>query len=167
MLLQNAGLPGVGLGGIFYMIAALAMPLVEVARAARARRAGARYEARWPLALRQAALALGVLGAMWVTGLALASDAAPAAVRDAVAGTTAGGGASPLRLGTLALSGLLLIMVLGAVELARVGMHGRGHDRRRVPRAGPDRRRATPAVTNDSIIPGTSGTPRRRRQDAA
>jgi len=138
MLLQNAGLPGVGLGGIFYLIAALSMPLVEAVRALRARRGGRPRESRWRLALRQAALALGVLGAMWVTGALLASDAVEPVARRALAATGAGAAAaSPVRVDTLALSLALLIVLLCVVEVARVAT------RRREP--APAREDAAPA----------------------
>jgi hypothetical protein len=140
MLLQNAGLPGVGLGGIFYLIAALSMPLVEAVRALRARRGGRPRESRWRLALRQAALALGVLGAMWVTGALLASDAVEPVARRALAAAGAGAGAaeaSPVRVDTLALSLALLVVLLCVVEVARVAT------RRRAP--APAREDAAPA----------------------
>lgn len=123
MALLNVGMPGVGLGGIFYLLAALAMPFVELGRSLRARLAGVRRpraERRWGLALRQATLAAAVLVAAWAAGLAIARWR-PADVPPAVA-PTAGAPAvlsrpSPVRAGTVAFGVALLAVVVGAVEM--------------------------------------------------
>jgi hypothetical protein len=128
MALLNVGMPGVGLGGIFYLLAALAMPVVEAARAVDAWLAGMRRPQRarrWGLALRQAALALGVLGAAWLTGLAIARGVpATRVVRQDSAGEVVSGTVvarkSPIRTGTLAFGAGLLVVVLGSVELLRL-----------------------------------------------
>jgi hypothetical protein len=128
MALLNVGMPGVGLGGIFYLVAALAMPVVEAARALRARVAGARRPRaarRWGLALRQAAIALATLGATWGAGLGIARWR-PAERPVTVAHVeTAAVAAPPMRAGTLLLGGLLLVVVLGAVELLRLATRRR------------------------------------------
>jgi hypothetical protein len=64
---MTAGLPGTGIGGLFYLALALLMPIWELGRAARGRRTSDRTR----VALVQAAIALGILGAIWLTGLAL------------------------------------------------------------------------------------------------
>jgi hypothetical protein len=56
---MNAGLPGTGLGGLFYLLLAFAMPLVELVRTLRGR--GSRE--RWRLALTQCAIATGIVAA--------------------------------------------------------------------------------------------------------
>jgi hypothetical protein len=113
----NVGLPGVGLGGIFYLLSALLMPvhaLVQKARGGTSRRAA--------FVLRQTALALGIGGALWLTGwllgllLAGVSPAAVAGLRPIP--TTAAH--NVLRVGTLALSLGLLALVLLLVEGARL-----------------------------------------------
>src|SRR3954464_5081056 len=84
---MTAGLPGVGIGGIFYLASALAMPL----RSLYAVLTGRAHLARWPLALRQAAIALGILGTLWGTGLALGwiiGVAFPHALAGGVGGAT-------------------------------------------------------------------------------
>jgi hypothetical protein len=62
-----AGLPGTGIGGLFYLISALAMPVREAWRAA----TGNGEPQRQRLALRQSAMALLIMGAIWLTGLVL------------------------------------------------------------------------------------------------
>ena len=60
---MNAGLPGTGIGGLFYLVTALLMPAVEMVRTLRGRSS----VARWRIVLRQVTLALGVLGGLWAT----------------------------------------------------------------------------------------------------
>src|SRR5215207_7225971 len=64
---MTAGLPGSGIGGLFYLLSALFMPLRELWRALRSR---SRPE-RPVLALQQAGLALGIIAALWWTGWAI------------------------------------------------------------------------------------------------
>src|SRR5688500_9824800 len=61
-----AGLPGAGIGGIFYLLSALAMPICELYHTVRGDRA-----TRWKLAWQQSSLALGILAGLWITGWAL------------------------------------------------------------------------------------------------
>ena len=61
---MTAGLPGVGIGGIFYLASAILMPV----RSLIAVLDGRAHEARWSLAWRQASLAAGILGTLWATG---------------------------------------------------------------------------------------------------
>ncbi|MCH1867597.1 hypothetical protein [Nocardioides sp. CFH 31398] len=56
---MTAGLPGTGLGGLFYLLLALAMPVIELVRTLR----GDHSAERWRLALTQAGIALGIVGA--------------------------------------------------------------------------------------------------------
>src|SRR3954463_3972003 len=63
----TAGLPGTGIGGLFYLISALMMPFREAFRAL----VGRGDRARGQLALQQGGLALTILGAVWVTGIVM------------------------------------------------------------------------------------------------
>ncbi|HET9984166.1 MAG TPA: hypothetical protein VFQ38_11285 [Longimicrobiales bacterium] len=133
---MTAGLPGTGLGGLFYILGALGMPLRAGARTL----AGRHGESRWREAARQAALALGVLAAIWATGWLLgAALSNPASLlAAALAGRHAHPGAmlavqNVLRWGALVGTTGLLLLVLGGVEVLRLV----------VPR--PDRRAAGPA----------------------
>jgi hypothetical protein len=71
---MTAGLPGTGIGGLFYLTLALVMPIWELGRAAIGRATSGRAR----LAVMQAAISLGILGAIWLTGLALSFVVAPA-----------------------------------------------------------------------------------------
>lgn len=64
---MNAGLPGTGIGGIFYLLSALLMPLFEVVNTLR----GKSNWARWALLLKQLAMAAGIIAGMWALGLLL------------------------------------------------------------------------------------------------
>jgi hypothetical protein len=61
-----AGIPGAGIGGLFYLIGALSMPVLELAR--RLGGAGPSRRTPWPVVLRPAGQALGILGALWLVG---------------------------------------------------------------------------------------------------
>ena len=64
---MTAGLPGVGIGGIFYLVSALLMPVRSLGAVA----LGRADEVRWSTALRQAGLAALILAVLWLTGWAL------------------------------------------------------------------------------------------------
>jgi hypothetical protein len=140
---MTVGLPGVGIGGIFYLVSALLMPVRSLVAVLR----GRADEARWPLALRQAALAAGILGAVWATGWALGWIIA-AFVPDAL-WVVAPGGASPgamrnvVRTTALALSFGTLAMVLALVQLLRVVLPAMPAERNR---PGQSRTAARPAA---------------------
>jgi hypothetical protein len=140
---MTAGLPGVGIGGIFYLVSALIMPVRSLVAVLH----GRADEARWPIALRQAALAGGILGALWLTGLGLGwviAHLMPEATR-----VVATGGRSPsevqsvIRTSALALSLGTLAAVLALVQLLRVVLPARPTARNR---AGDVRTAARPAA---------------------
>jgi len=58
---MNAGLPGTGIGGLFYVLSALWMPVAALVRMVRGGR-----PSNWKLAVSQFAMALGILGAFGV-----------------------------------------------------------------------------------------------------
>ncbi len=64
---MNAGLPGTGLGGLFYMLSILLMCIKEVAH--RIRGTGDRAKSR--IALEQVLILVGALFSIWLSGLAL------------------------------------------------------------------------------------------------
>jgi hypothetical protein len=118
-LIMTVGLPGVGLGGVFYLVSALLMPIREAMRFGRAR---GRTPRRLSLVVWQFALAGGILGALWATGWVLgrliaasprATAAASMALRHGVAGNVLRTSALLLSLGTLA-------VVLMLVQVARL-----------------------------------------------
>ena len=61
---MTAGLPGTGVGGLFYMLSGILMPFREAYRAARGQ-SDARSRR---LVAYQTVMALGVVGGIWVTG---------------------------------------------------------------------------------------------------
>ena len=140
---MTAGLPGVGIGGIFYLVSALMMPVRSLVAVLR----GRADEARWPMALRQAALAGGILGALWLTGLALGWVIVH--LMPEAAQVVAGGGRSAsevrsvVRTSALALSLGTLAAVLALVQLMRVVLPVRPTERNR---AGEARTAARPAA---------------------
>lgn len=60
---MNVGLPGTGLGGIFYLVGALVMPLVELSRFL----VGQGDRERLKLAVEQGTIALGMVAALVLT----------------------------------------------------------------------------------------------------
>lgn len=119
---MTAGLPGAGIGGVFYLLSALLMPVWEAVR----RRRCAASRRRWGLSVRMSLLAGAMLSAIWLTGWLLGlvliahpemvAGAAPSPV-DAAAPQVIGRGMVALTLGTLA-------AVLVGVELLRLVMKG-------------------------------------------
>lgn len=64
---MNAGLPGTGLGGLFYLVLALLMPVRELYLTARGRSS----RQRWRLVLQQLLIAAAILTALGITGTLL------------------------------------------------------------------------------------------------
>lgn len=62
---MTAGIPGTGIGGLFYLIAALAMPL----RAAWQYGRGQRDARHLALMMKQVAMAVAIILAVWLTGV--------------------------------------------------------------------------------------------------
>lgn len=113
-----AGLPGAGIGGLFYLASTLALPLRSVWRRLRG--------VPDTLTLRELAqhlsIAGGIVGGIWLAGWLLAI-ALPDGVMSNIA---SGGGAlsslprhSVIRATTVAAGFITLFVVLGGVELAR------------------------------------------------
>ncbi|MBI4501364.1 MAG: hypothetical protein HY700_09405 [Gemmatimonadetes bacterium] len=119
---MNVGLPGTGIGGMFYLLSALCMPVVETIRAVRRRQAN-----RWGLVLRQVAMAAGIGAGLWVTGwlLAVVLASSPAAL-SALHGAGMGGRLAPnvLRTATMAISLATLGMVIVGVWVLKIVVHG-------------------------------------------
>ncbi len=113
-----AGLPGTGIGGIFYLASALAMPLREAYRRVRGRSPG---RGNWRVVAAQLAIAGGILAAMWVTGWLL-GHALAAARPIAGLGTSLPSG-NVLRIASVALALGTLAGVLAGVELLRLWVH--------------------------------------------
>lgn len=118
---MNAGLPGTGLGGLFYIVSAIFMPLHRTFRG------GGHSGRTWRRVAAQLGIALGILAGLFATGWGLGL-----VLRSNPAGLVAGGvspvapGIGILRwvalLGTVGLLTLLLI----TVEVAGLALRRRG-----------------------------------------
>ncbi len=64
---MTAGLPGTGIGGVFYLLSAILMPFFELVKTLRGQSSGA----RWILVIRQLAMASGIIAGMWALGVLL------------------------------------------------------------------------------------------------
>ena len=64
---MTAGLPGTGIGGVFYLLSALLMPLFELVNTLR----GQSSWGRWAMVFRQLAMASGIIAGMWMMGILL------------------------------------------------------------------------------------------------
>jgi hypothetical protein len=116
------GLPGTGIGGLFYVLSSLGAP-IRVWRARRTGGPGAGAPAGG-LALMGAA----VFGAVWATGWALGLLLARPLTRTLTVLGVARGGAPPpslIRNVSLLLAVATLVAVLAAVEVARLVVRGR------------------------------------------
>jgi len=109
---MNPGLPGTGIGGLFYILSALWMPACEIWRRCRGNATG-----RWPLVARQFAIAVGVVattsGVFWaLDSVFMLHQAAQHAAGKAHA-------AQSLHLPALLTTTGVLVALLSAVHLAR------------------------------------------------
>ena len=66
---MTVGLPGTGIGGVFYLLSALLMPFTEIVKTLR----GKSSLADWRLVIKQLSLGLAILAAMWLLGLIAAN----------------------------------------------------------------------------------------------
>ena len=125
---MSAGLPGLGLGGLFFILSALLAPFVELVRTVRGRSS----VAAWRAVGRQFALAMAMVAALELT-LRLVY---------ALADTTGLGGAGPrgsltvLPLLPIAITLALLATVLGAAKAMELGARLRSRERLPVPAPG-------------------------------
>ena len=113
---MTAGVPGIALAGIFYLLCALTMPVVEVVRTLR----GTSSLARWSVVWRQASLALVMIAGIQVmfrtlNALISGSPTQPAGLAEpALARVAPFAGSRPF----LATAAIFLV-TLTLVELAR------------------------------------------------
>src|SRR6266545_493155 len=130
---MTVGVPGTGIGGMFYLLSALAMPLRQAYRSLRRRPSSGRWGG-WRVVAGQTAMTGGILAAIWVTGwligIAITASARIVGLPHVLAGAHPG---SVLRTAALVLSAATLAAVLLSVELLRLWVH-RGA--RRAERAG-------------------------------
>ena len=117
---MTVGLPGAGIGGLFYLLAAVVMPVRELALTARGR-SSAR---RWGVVGRQFAHALGIAAGTWATGWLIVAGAARIAGGGTIGQTVAGG--APMRMIDLLrpAQGVATLATLAAV-IAALALLGR------------------------------------------
>jgi F0F1-type ATP synthase membrane subunit c/vacuolar-type H+-ATPase subunit K len=120
---MTAGLPSAGIGGLFYLIGALMMPLKELVAAVR--QPG--VPRQWRLALGQAAIAVGILVGLWLTGLGLGYVIRSSSMRNEVFGRVLvlSGSTNAIRFIMLVMSLGLLTTVLSAVQVIRFAVRRR------------------------------------------
>ena len=114
---MTVGLPGVGLGGIFYLLSAVLMPVREAVRLGRGSTAGRRR-----IVVRQSVLAAGILGSLWATGWLLGHliTAASHSRVGASLFVRQGATGNALRTSALLLSLGTLTLVLTTVQVTRI-----------------------------------------------
>jgi hypothetical protein len=115
---MTAGVPGTGLGGLFYILAALFLPVRGAIRKLR------RQNVSWNVIARLSGLAVGVFVGIWAMGWLLGLLFVPAAgTFGAATGATAQMRATSrnvLRWATVAAGFATLSLVLLAVQVARL-----------------------------------------------
>ena len=121
---MTAGIPGTGIGGLFYVASALVMPLREAYR--RVTRRGP--HTRWRIVAGHAGLGVAIVAAMWGAGWLLGLALHAARPLGTIGGTPA---ANVLRTATLALTVGTLAAVLGGVEVLRLCVVWSARRRRR------------------------------------
>ncbi len=153
---MTVGIPGAGVGGLFYLAAAVLLPLRNLIR-----NRGDRRAAR--SATVQAAIAVGIVASLWTTGWILAAVLGPDVARTTavnVNGQPVGGG-NVLHWAIFVAGYLLLGTILLSVQIARwmVGA------KRRLP-AG---ERERPRLAGGEVVrpSGAHGRPSGRRREPA
>ena len=122
------GLPGAGIGGLFYLLVALFSPVWETVRLLR----GNAAPRQWMVVLRLFALALSIMVAMWFTAwivVAVFSLAAHADEGGTASSAAAVSQAIGRRMAVLTASTLALVLL--GVELLRLLSRTTGRTRRR------------------------------------
>ena len=103
-----AGLPGTGIGGIFYLMTAICMPIRELPRLMR----GKSSLRRWRFILKQWGMTGGIIFGFWITGwvLTLIIPANSHFIHSTSTGNV-------LKIKPFIISMSVLVVVLGIVEL--------------------------------------------------
>jgi tetratricopeptide (TPR) repeat protein len=118
---MTAGIPGAGIGGLFYLANAFWMPFREIRRALHGRSSRASRQ----MVRKHVTLASGILTSMWVAAWMLTRvlTSAPTAVLHSQSGIRSSARESLPRLlsySALLMSGITLVLILGAVQILRL-----------------------------------------------
>lgn len=116
---MTAGLPGTGIGGIFYLIGVVCMPIREIPRLVR----GKSSLKRWILIAQQWFLSLGIMSGFWMMGSFLGL-LIPVNIQS---GTTTS--ANVWKIKPLMISLTVLVVVLVIVEILRLFIPKPGENR--------------------------------------
>jgi hypothetical protein len=114
---MNAGIPGAGIGGLFYLANALLLPLRGLWRRLRGELVA------WRPLFEQWLMGAGVLFGIWLTGWLLGLWLGPAPFHGSLGARPMSGATRTARIlgaGTLLISLATLVAVLLSVQLARV-----------------------------------------------
>lgn len=113
---MTVGLPGAGIGGLFYVASTLLLPVRDVLRALRGQPAlpGRRSHGL------QVGLAIGILVAVWLTGWLLGFIVPPGTVTAAVVIAGESAQRNIIRLAMLGVAAGTLAAILISVEVARL-----------------------------------------------
>ncbi len=145
---MNAGLPGTGIGGVFYLLSALWMPFHELYKTFGKKNQSQRLR----LILSQVSLALGIIAGIWLTGwllgeLLVAKREWLLSKPDGVVATP---GALPnvIKVTMVFLTIGLLMVVVGGVHILKLVM------RHRKPRRAPIGRVHSSVAFDSQVAPG-------------
>src|SRR5687767_1630898 len=127
---MNAGLPGAGIGGMFYMVSAILMPFHAAHRTVRRRRdprLAAQPPVQWRGVFRQFMIAVGIIAALWLTGWGLGSvlAAQPSVLGEMHSRVTGRSVTNVIKIGAVFLSIGTLCVVLLAVQIGRLFVNRR------------------------------------------
>ena len=123
---MTVGLPGAGIGGVFYLLSALAMPIHALAESAMVasglRPRSWRRSPPWRLVWKQFAIAVTIIAGLWTTGWILAAILIAHPTALGAAQTSEIGRKLPnvLRAGAVLVSVGTLAIVLASVQIARL-----------------------------------------------
>jgi len=113
---MTVGLPGAGIGGLFYLASTILLPLRSLVKRLRGQQDGV----PWRDQAHSLAIAVGIIGALWMAGWLLSLVVPDESLTRGVMPDGAVPARSVLSVATLAVGIGTLLLVLLAVEVARV-----------------------------------------------
>lgn len=114
---MTAGLPGAGIGGLFYLASTILLPVRTLVRRLR----GQEEAVPWRAQAHSVLIALGIIGGLWLSGRILGLMVPDELLaRSPVAGVGSASANSILSMATLGVAIGTLVLVVLAVEVARV-----------------------------------------------
>lgn len=126
---MTVGLPGAGIGGLFYLASTLLLPVRSIVRRLRGRPDAMDWRAQTPLVL----MALAIMGSLWLAGWLLALVVPERMLAASSGAGTAVASRTVIPLATFGIGVGTLAIVLIAVEIARYAHAPRGERSTRRP----------------------------------